>query len=178
MLKRLFAAAALILAISAAHSGNEQSADENFRVLPTDEAATLWQMDEAHKQAPHFVRDVIKAHAEGCVAVAYEIHADGSVSNARVLKDSWSKLSPEVIADQERAVTDAALKWQFIPADANKDRIPVYTYKVVSFITGDNRYTVGMKAYRQKLKSQCEMPDFVQRVQQAVAAHSSLKPKP
>ncbi|MBS0432344.1 MAG: hypothetical protein JSS21_08090, partial [Proteobacteria bacterium] len=107
-----------------------QAADDQVRVVPASELGQWWQVVPGHDpQPPHL--DMAQPLETGCIAVAFEIQGDGSVSNERV----WRTTLTDSLAGKrlERGALQAMHQSRFLPAPANKNNSAVYTYYVFTF---------------------------------------------
>ena len=140
------------------------AAGDDVHVISESDMKSWW-LPAHSNSAPQYPIDALKSGAEGCVAVAFEIHSDGSVSNERV----WHSDLTNVWASKqiEQSALLAAHQWQFVPASTNTGRIPVYTYIVHTFTIDNSRDADH--------RSKCEMSDFPQQVQSMINAAASAK---
>lgn len=105
------------------------------------------------------------------MAVAFEIHSDGSVSNERV----WRTTLTNALSDQQlkHYVLRDLHRWHFVPAPANQSESPVYTFNLFVYgavYSGDD--SDDQRTAREGA-AKCDIPDFPQQVQamaQAAAA--------
>lgn len=144
-----------------------QAADDQVRVVPDSQLKQWWQAPPGHPNAPpQYPIDAVKEGVEGCVAVAFEIHADGSVSNERV----WHSVLTNVYSKKEveQASLMAVHNWRFVPSPANTERVPVYTYNVATF-------TLDNAPRESKFRANCEMSDFPQQVQAMIGARKPIQ---
>lgn len=146
------------------------AADEQVRVVPAQEFATWWEDDPAAQNpAPTYFEKALRVAVEGCMAVAFLVHSDGSVSNERVWRDtipafSWRK-------DMEQSVLQTVRRWRFIPTSKNETRTPVYSYITFAFTLSDD----SLRA--RSIRSRCRMSDFPQQVQTMInSAQAGKKP--
>lgn len=134
-------------------------------IIPGSELDQWWQPDRASPNVPPApTRAMLRAGLEGCVAVAFQVDGDGSVSHERI----WKTTFPDSRERKglEAAVLDAVHRWHFIPAAGNAARDEVYTTLPITFTVGDDTAdTDAAKAATQKLGAPCNIPDFPQQVQ-------------
>ncbi|HEY3521471.1 MAG TPA: TonB family protein [Rhodanobacteraceae bacterium] len=155
-------------------SGQLQGADEQVRVVPESELASWWQSDPASRNTSAlYPVEAIKGGVEGCVAVAFEIHSDGTTSNERVWRSVW----PHELANKQikQSALWAVHSWRFIPAPQNVSRTPVYTYLVETFTLTEGTRSPEQTKIIAEFKSKCEMSDFPQQVQAMTNAAASAK---
>jgi len=153
------------------------AADVQIHVVPESGLKQWWQTPSPnHNAPPQYPMDAIKSGVEGCMAVAFEIQSDGSVSNERL----WSDKTPKFRETKawEQATLLAVHQWHFEPAPDNTSHDPVYTYAVVTFtLTNDEKWTRYDKQRNDKNKAKCEMTDFPQQVQAMInSAQAGKKP--
>ena len=110
------------------------------------------------------------------MAVAFEIHSDGSVSNERLWRDETLRFHKTKAWEQ--ATLLAVHQWHFEPAPTNASRDPVYTYTTVTFtLSNGSKWTQSDKERDDKNKAKCEMVDFPQQVQAMInSAQAGKKP--
>ncbi|WIG56310.1 MAG: Thioredoxin reductase [Rhodanobacteraceae bacterium] len=131
------------------------AADDQVQVVSESDLKSFW-LPSHDNPPPQYPIDAIKAGAQGCVAVALEIHSDGSVSNVRVWHSDLTNVSARKEIEQSAMLS--AIQSHFVPAPMNKQRTSVYTYQVVTF-------SLNTALFMEKLKAKCEMTDFPQQVQ-------------
>lgn len=150
-----------------------QAADNQVQVVSETDLKSFWLQDTAHPNPPpQYPIGAIRSGAEGCVAVALEIHGDGNVSNVRVWHSDLTNVYPR--KEVERSAMLAATQWHFVPAPGNKERTPVYTYVVVTFTLGNG---VRDQHRENEVKAKCKMTDFPQQVQAMInSAQAGKKP--
>lgn len=146
------------------------AADEQVRVVPAKEFATWWQEDPAARNPPPaYFEKALRVAAEGCMAVAFLVHSNGSISNERVWLDTIPTFSWR--EDMEQSVLQAVRRWRFIPASKNKARTPVYSYTTFAFTLSDD----SLRA--RNIRAKCRVPDFPQQVQAMInSAQTGKKP--
>lgn len=135
------------------------AADDQVQVVSESDLKSFW-LPSHDNPPPQYPIDAIKAGAQGCVAVALEIHSDGSVSNVRVWHSDLTNVSARKEIEQSAMLS--AIQSHFVPAPGNKEHTPVYTYQIVTFTLGNN---AGNQRRGNEVKSKCEMTDFPQQVQ-------------
>ena len=159
-----------------------RAADEQVHVIPDSELNQWWQAPPGGNSGPQLPPLAL----DGCIAVAFEIHEDGSVSNERVWHRAWTDTNQG--KQFEQAVLQVLPHWHFVPAPANAGHNAVYTYQVfaitMSMISNSMTGTPPMptasdrrRAERQddQNKAQCEMSDFPQQVQNMINAAANAK---
>ena len=152
-----------------------QAADDAVRVVPESDLKSWWQAGES-LTPPRYPIDALKSGAEGCVAVAFEIHSDGSVSNERVWRKQLSAGTDSALKLLEQSALLAVHQWNYVPAPTNAVRSPVYTYAVITFtLTEGYRSPERAKIKDAEFKAKCEMPDFPQQVQAMINAGTAAK---
>jgi TonB family protein len=167
----------LLAALVAAICNPLHAADSQIRVVPESGLNEWWQAPSPnHNLPPQYPIDAIKSGVEGCMAVAFEIQRDGSVSNERL----WSNKTPKFRETKawEQATLLAVHQWRYVPAPANTSRDPVYTYAVVTFtLSNGEKWTEYDKERNESNKAKCEMTDFPQQVQAMInSAQAGKKP--
>jgi TonB family protein len=151
----------LIALLAAVVCGPLHAADNQVRVIPDSQLKQWWQATHAnHNAIPQYPIDAIREGVEGCMTVAFEIQGDGSVSNERIWRDETPKFHETKAWEQATLLT--IHQWHFVPAPANKERAPVYTYQVVTFTMGGDADNPSRDS---EIKAKCEMTDFPQQVQ-------------
>ena len=149
-----------------------RAADDQVRVVPDSELNQWWQAVPGGNPEPQFPPLAVS----GCIAVAFEIHEDGSVSNERVWQRAWTDAN--LGSQLEQAALGVLPHWRFIPAPANTNHDAVYTYQVftntLSLIadpmpgappmpTASDRHRVERQ--QEQAEAPCKMSDFPQQVQ-------------
>lgn len=149
-----------------------RAADDQVQVVSESALGSFWLPDPARpKSPPQYPIDALKSGAEGCVAIALEIHGDGSVSNVRVWRSNLTNVSPA--KEIERSAMLDVAQWHFVPAPGNKGRTPVYTYQIMTFTIGGT----GDSRREKEVWAKCEMTDFPQQVQAMInSAQAGKKP--
>lgn len=151
-----------------------RGADDQVRVVPESQIKDWWLPPPEHPNAPSpYPVAALKSGIEGCMAVAFEIRSDGSVSSERL----WQDKTPRFGGTKawERATLLAVHQWRFVPAPANAARAPVYTYAVLAFtLSNTERQTEQEQKRQAQFQAECEMPDFPQQVQSMIQS----QPKP
>ena len=109
-----------------------RAADEQVRVVPASELGQWWQAVPGHPNLlPQYPVDALQEGVTGCVAVAFEIHGDGSVSNERI----WNSALTHAHSSKqlEQAILQTVHQWRFDPTTTNMGHDPVYTYQTLTF---------------------------------------------
>lgn len=167
----------LLVVLVAAACNPLHAADNQVRVVPESQLDQWWQAAPTnHNSLPQYPVEALKSGVEGCMAVAFEIQSDGSVSNERL----WSDKTPKFRETKawEQATLLAVHQWHFEPAPANANRDRVYTYAVVTFtLSNGEKWTKYDKERDANNKAKCEMTDFPQQVQAMIdSAQADKKP--
>lgn len=167
----------LMLVLAMAFCGSLYAADDVVHVIPNSDLEHWWVPPPGHPNPPpQYPLDALKAGVEGCVAVAFEIQSDGSVSNVRVWHSDLTNLYPR--KEVEQAALIATTRWHFVPAPANTTRAPVYTYEISTFTLSNSPLSTKSDQQHQKeVKAKCEVPDFAQQVKQMISAEQQNKSK-
>lgn len=165
-----------LLVLVAAVCNPLQAADNQIHVIPEAQLQQWWQPSANHNPPPQYPIEAIKSGVEGCMAVAFEIHSDGSVSNERLWRDKTPRFHETKAWEQ--ATLLAVHQWHFEPAPANANRDPVYTYTTITFtLSNGSKWTKYDKERDNKNKTKCEMADFPQQVQAMInSAQAGKKP--
>jgi TonB family protein len=173
MLTKSVQSGLLIAIFASTIIGSSWAADDDVRVVPESELKLWWQSDPSSSNLPAvYPVEALRNTVESCVAVAFEIHSDGTVSNERVWNSNLT--DPTVGKQLRQSALLTAHQWRYVPAPANTGRTPVYTYLVITFILKGG-YRGSGSAREAKLKSQCEMSDFPQQVQAMINAGTAAK---
>jgi len=154
-----------------------RAADSQIHVVPESDLKEWWQSPSPnHNAPPQYPIEALKSGVEGCMAVAFEIQTDGSVSNERLWRDETPRFHETKAWEQ--ATLLAVHQWHFEPAPANTNRDPVYTYAVVTFtLSNGDKWTKYDKERDDNNKAKCEMTDFPQQVQAMInSAQAGKKP--
>lgn len=136
-----------------------RAADDQVRVVPASELEQWWQVAPGHELNLGPQRDL-----QGCVAVAFEIHGDGTVSNERI----WNPSSVPIwtLWSVTNNALQLARQWRFVPAPTNKTHAAIYTYASVTYTLGNGFSRAQLDEFKSdKFRLKCEVPDFVQQVQ-------------
>lgn len=152
-----------------------RAADDQVQVVSESNLKSFW-LPSRHNPPPQYPIDAVKDGGEGCVAVAFEIHGDGSVSNERVWRSALNDANAS--GELKEAALFGVHKWHFEPAPANTNRDPVYTYAVVTFtLSNSDKWSKYDRERNAKNKAKCEMTDFPQQVQAMInSAQTGKKP--
>jgi len=152
--------------------GSLFAAGDQVRIIPAEELKLWWQSDPASPHSPlPYPTEALKEGIEGCLAVAFEIHTNGGVSNERIWRDTLPQFGSSPFFDARKALGQAALlavhRWHFIPAPANKAHDSVYTYQIVTFtLTGSSpKWTDRDQHRHDELEAKCKVPDFTREVE-------------
>jgi TonB family protein len=158
----------LLAALVSAACNPLHAADSQIHVVPESALKEWWQPPSPnHNTPPQYPIEAIKSGVEGCMAVAFEIQSDGSISNERLWRDETPRFR-ETKAWEQAALL-AVHHWHFEPAPANVNRDPVYTYTTFTFtLSNGTKWTKYDKERDDKNKAKCEMKDFPQQVQAMV----------
>ncbi|HWG10755.1 MAG TPA: hypothetical protein VN693_04575 [Rhodanobacteraceae bacterium] len=155
-------------------SNQLQAANEQVRVVPASELEQWWKVVPGHD--PELSIDIAQAGVEGCVAVAFEIHGDGRVSNERVWRRALTNI-PESKQFEQFALQTMHQR-HFIPAPTNTNHDAVYTYQVFTntlslladpmpgappMPTASDRHRAERQGEQDE--APCKMSDFPQQVQ-------------
>ena len=157
--------------------GASLAADDQVHIIPESDLKQWWlPLPGSHNPPSQYPIDAIKDGGEGCVAVAFEIHDDGSVSNERVWRSALNDANASV--ELKQAALLGVHQWRFVPAPANTEHAPVYTYQVVTFTLSNSPVsTENDKKRMNEIKAKCEMTDFPQQVQATInSAQTGKKP--
>jgi hypothetical protein len=90
--------------------------------------------------------------APTCAAVSYRINRDGTVSNAKL-----EKIVPD--GDLAKVAVDTFRSLQYVAAEQNIGKDPVYTYQILLFNTPSDPKQFAEK---QRIYNQCKLEDFKQ----------------
>lgn len=167
----------LLAALVATACNPLHAADSQIHVVPESELKQWWQAPSPNTNPPpQYPIEAIKSGIEGCMAVAFEIHSDGSVSNERLWRDETPRFHLTKVWEQ--ATLLAVHQWHFEPAATNTNRDSVYTYTVVTYtLSNSEKLAKYDKERNDKNKAKCEMTDFPQQVQAMInSAQAGKKP--
>lgn len=161
------------------------AADNQVHVVPDSQLGQWWLATPGHENAPPQYPP--NPDQEGCVAVAFMIHRDGTVSNERAWHNAWSNTQSGKQYDQ--LALRAVHQWHFVPAATNATRDPVYTYQIFTYtltmissmpgVTPMPNHSDRLRAQQHEdtIKAKCEMTDFPQQVQAMInSAQTGKKP--
>ena len=158
-----------------------QAADDQVHVISASELDQWWQAAAGGNPEPTYPPLIV----EGCVAVAFEIHGDGSVSNQRVWRSAWTDAT--LGRQVEQAALQAVPHWRFVPAPANESHDAVYTYHIftntlsrIDPMPGTSPMPTASDRHRAERRSdeneaKCEMTDFPQQVEAMINAGTAAK---
>ncbi|MCK9366745.1 MAG: hypothetical protein M0P72_06315 [Metallibacterium scheffleri] len=169
---RALAVAALMAGALIAQAASPLRAAESYRVVDFDGIGNYWHFTlPPGKLAP---RNVLEQRPSGCAAISVRIEPDGTPHQMRVLKSEWTPMLPVDKKLMNASLIDQLGRARFTPSPQNPQRMPVYSYIVMSFIT----YPVNsmhpaastqkrVDGVSKKLAELCHVPDFVARVARA-----------
>lgn len=175
MSKHPFALSAWVALCGMLVAGPLCAAGDQVQVIPDSQFSQWWQDPPGSvNREPELPIEVARAGVEGCVAVAFEVRSDGSVSNERIWKSALTESS--VTKPFEQIILRGVHQWRFVPAASNGARVPVYTFRVLSYsiilIPAMTVVDIPTHAERERenrkdetLRAKCEMTDFPQQVQ-------------
>ena len=160
------------------------------RVVSEADLGQWWVPPPGHPNSAPDVSALMEAGQfnQGCLAVAFEIHADGSVSNERIWLSALANNDAEAL---KQTVLRGVHKWRFVPAPGNTGHDTVYTYQVLTYTMTmiANSMALDIPARTTKaderraneqdkeLHAKCEMTDFPQQVQAMIdSAQTGKKP--
>ncbi|HWG10757.1 MAG TPA: energy transducer TonB [Rhodanobacteraceae bacterium] len=168
-----------------------RAADDQVRVVQASALGQWWQAVPGHPNPlPQYPVDALQEGVTGCVAVAFEIHGDGSVSNERI----WNSALTHAHSSKqlEQAILQTVHQWRFDPTTTNMGHDPVYTYQTLTFTITEpspSHWTVNIfinkpttvdnrriEPQTDELQAKCEMPDFAQQVQATINAGAQAHP--
>lgn len=159
------------------------AADGQVHVVPDSQLQQWWHLAQSENPSfPSFSSDHLQ---EGCVAIAFMIHSDGTVSNERVWRSAWSDLMSR--NQYNKFFLRVMHQRRFTPAATNTTHDPVYTYQVFTWtvslvpfgVTPKPNHSDQLRAQQHEgaIKAKCEMMDFQQQVQAMTnSAQASKKP--
>lgn len=123
-----------------------------------EKVADLWTLTNAKQNPPFYPADNLLERKMGCVAVGFQIEADGSTSDVQVLR----VVANDVDEKQARRFGDATKVWaeKLQYAAVGRPR-PVFTYEITTFTLnsseGSAKTTEEMSA---SLEQRCVIEDF------------------
>lgn len=141
---------------------------DNAQARDYGQLGDVWTLDTTKNRTPAYPRENLANQRSGCVAVGFHIEADGSTSQAKVLK----VLSDKGGKAARKHFADTSLLWaqrlQYTPVARPT---PVYTYEITAFQVDDPQASNADEARGlEELKQRCAIKDFPARI------HSLLKP--
>ncbi|THD11473.1 hypothetical protein B1806_03565 [Metallibacterium scheffleri] len=165
-----------VLAISAAmagaHAAPATPAPENYAVVDFAGLGHYWHYTLPPGKLPS--RNVLERHPSGCAAISVRIEPDGTPHQMHVLKSEWTPMLPVNKKLLDANLIDQLSRARFTPGPQNPERLPVYSYVVMSFITypANSMHPAASTQKRvdgvsKKLAALCHVPDFVERVARA-----------
>ena len=159
------------------------AADGQVRVVPDSQLQQWWHLAQSENPyLPSFSPDHLQ---EGCVAIAFMIHSDGTVSNERVWRSVWSDF--ESRNQYNHFFLRVMHQRRFTPAAANEAHDPVYTYQVFAWTSSLAQFggtpkpnhsdQLRARQHEDTIKAKCEMTGFPQQVQAMInSAQAGKKP--
>ncbi|HJU25594.1 MAG TPA: TonB family protein [Rhodanobacteraceae bacterium] len=156
------------------------AADDQVHVVPASELEQWWHVEPRKDPEPPYPIEAAQTGEAGCIAVAFEVHGDGNVSNERAWRSTLTDSPAGKLLIQ--GALQAMHQWRFVPAPANAGHDAVYTYHVFTYgltrldpMPGTNpipnasdRRRADREDYENK--AQCEISDFPQQVQAIISA--------
>ena len=146
------------------------AADGQVHVVPDSQLQQWWQAAPGQENPPPQFPP--NPDQEGCVAVAFMIHSDGTVSNERVWRSVWSDFQSK--NQYNNYYLRVVHQRRFTPAATNEAHDPVYTYLVFTWTTSlvpfgtpkpNHTDQLRVRQHEDAVKAKCEMTDFPQQVQ-------------
>lgn len=150
-------------------SPTSAASSEAFRIVPQSQLNQWWANN--NNKPPPFPRDALENHIEGCGAIAFAIHADGTTTPVQLTKSYWTVDNPGISAQFKQILIRYVAQMRFTPAPRNASRTPVLTYIVTTFTINDND---GPKAAA--MKKQCAVSNFAQDMQKLLASPTNTSP--
>ncbi len=113
-------------------------------------------------EGPHVPKSLMRAHADGCVAVGYSIEADGKPANLVVLRAAFGEQAdPHVVSDLEQRVVAYFAGMRYEAAPSNEQHQPIYTYGYFSFSAVQTPATkASIDKHSDFVRAHCEIADF------------------
>lgn len=141
---------------------------DNVQARDFGQHGDVWTLDTKQNRPPGYSTKSLVNGRSGCVAVGFRIEADGSTSQAKVLKAYSDKGGKSA----RKGFADSSLFWaqrlQYTPVGTPT---PVYTYEITAFQIDDPLASAADEARALvELKQRCAIKDFPARI------HSLLKP--
>ena len=175
----------LLVVFVAAVCNPLQGADNQVHVVPDLQLQQWWEAAPGQENSPpQYPPDPDQG---GCVAVAFMIHGDGTVSNERVWHSEWSNAKSSKTYDQ--LALRAVHQWHFVATATNTTHDPVYTYQIFTYtltmissmpgVAPAPNHSDRLRAqqHEEASKAKCEMTDFPQQVQAMInSAQTGKKP--
>lgn len=157
------------------------AADGQVHVVPDSQLQQWWQAVPGQEDPqPQFPPN---HDQEGCTAIAFMIHSDGTVSNERVWHSAWSDLMSKNQYNQ--LFLRVMHQRRFRPAATNITHDPVYTYQVFTLtlslvpwgVTPKPSHSDQLRAQQHEntIKAKCEITDFPQQVQAMINSSQAGK---
>lgn len=180
MKQTLIACLAFLATLGACLSAH--AADGQVRVVPDSQLQQWWHLAQSEDPPlPSFSPDHLP---EGCVAIAFMIHSDGTVSNERVWRSVWSDFQSK--NQYNNYYLRVVHQRRFTPAATNEAHDPVYTYQVFTWTSSlvpfgtpkpNHSDQLRVRQHEDAVKAKCEMTDFPQQVQAMInTAQAGKKP--
>jgi hypothetical protein len=169
---RALVVAALMAGALIAQAASPLRAAESYHVVDVDGLGHYWHYTLPPGKLPS--PNVLKQNPRGCAAISVRIEPDGTPHQMRVLKSEWTPMLPVDKKLMNANLIDQLGRARFTPSPQNPQRLPVYSYVVMSFITwpADTMHPATSTLKRvdsvsKKLVALCHVPDFVERVARA-----------
>ncbi|HEX5961191.1 MAG TPA: energy transducer TonB [Rhodanobacteraceae bacterium] len=152
---------------------------ETFRIIPENQTEQWWVADSKNP-APRYPREAARYGMEGCIAIAFAIHADGSVTPVELLKSAWTVRKPGMSAEFSRRLIHSVAQWRFTPAPQNVSRAPLLTYTVTTFTLfplGEPSAS-AQKTMTARMQAKCAVSNFAQDMQKLFGGPTSSSHAP
>lgn len=155
-------------ATPAAATSPSGPAAEAFRIV-TEDLTKQWWIAAKSNPAPKYPLDAVRDNVQGCIAIAFAIHADGSTTPIQLIKHFWTVYNPGISAQFKQLMIRSVAQWHYAPAPANVSRAPVLTYAVATFTLGPPNAS-NQQAESDRMKAKCEVTNFAQDMQKLLGS--------
>lgn len=142
---------------------------QSYHIVTQEHLGDWWKTDRLRDRPPSYPPSALRSEVGGCVAIAFAIHSDGSVTPLRLLRTVAPGADRAVRKALEQAAVASMADWRYLPATANTSRSPVLTYAPFGFAIEGSHPTSS------NWEKKCELPDFVQTMEQMLSTSASSK---
>lgn len=150
-------------------ASSSSAAAEAFRIVPEDQIKQWW-IGAKGNPAPKYPLDAVRDNVQGCIAIAYTIHANGTATPLHPIKGFWTEHEPAVNKQIEQRAIGSVAHWHFSPAPENASRAPVLTFTVFAFTVGAPSTIAEQPAKANRMKAKCAVSNFAQDMQKLLGS--------